>query len=100
MFGLREEDLTAIVNIIANYNSIEEAIIFGSRAKGNYRKGSDVDIALKGAKISFDTITTISRILNEETLMPYHFDIIDYDKIENRSLIEHIDRVGQIIYHY
>jgi predicted nucleotidyltransferase len=99
MFGLLEEDLNSIIKIISKYNDIEEAVIFGSRAKGNYKNGSDVDIALKGEKISFDTLRSISWILNEETLMPYRFDILNYNSIENQELLNHISRIGKTIYH-
>lgn len=94
MFGLKNGDLTAIIAIIAKYDDVEQAYIFGSRAKGNYKNGSDVDIALKGDTISFQTIRDISYELNEETLMPYRFDVLNYHTLDNRELINHIDRVG------
>ncbi len=98
MFGLKNGDLAAIIAIIAKYGEVEKAYIFGSRAKGNYKNGSDVDIALKGEKITFQTISGISYELNEETLMPYHFDVLNYHALDNRELISHIDRVGICFY--
>jgi len=97
-FGLRENDLELIINLISQYPSINEAVIFGSRAKNNYRNGSDVDIALKGAEITSELINNISYILNEETLLPYKFDILNYHEIKTIELIDHIDRVGISIY--
>ena len=97
MFGLTNDDLQSIVNVIKIYSQIDEAIIFGSRALNTYRKGSDIDIALKGKDISFVTIT-ISGILNEESHLPYFFDVLDYSLIDNEDLKNHIDRVGRQIY--
>jgi predicted nucleotidyltransferase len=73
--------------------------MFGSRAKGNYKNGSDVDIALKG-KLSFETITHINYLLNEETTMPYKFDVLNYHTIQDKDLIEHINRAGICFYQY
>ena len=98
MFGLQESDIISIKYALENYPEIKEAYIFGSRAKGNYRKGSDVDIAVKGNNISFSDILTIAGYLNEDTFMPYHFDVLDYDSIQNQQLTEHIDRAGILFY--
>ncbi|MBY5951378.1 nucleotidyltransferase domain-containing protein [Algoriphagus marincola] len=98
-FGLLESDMVSILEIIRNQELVEEAILFGSRAKGNYRKGSDVDIALKGNKLNFETVSQISYLLNEETNMPYLFDLVSYHQIQEPELIKHIDRVGIPIFH-
>jgi predicted nucleotidyltransferase len=98
MFGLKESDILTLTDILVKYPGIGEAYIFGSRAKGNFRNGSDVDIAIKGKNISYDLILDISTYLNEETLMPYRFDILDYDSISNKELSEHIDRAGILFY--
>ena len=97
-FGLRQSDLESIIEVLLKFDNIGEAIIFGSRAKGNYRQGSDVDIALKG-NIDFKTITRVSYLLNQESLMPYKFDIINYARIHHQDLKHHIDRVGISIHH-
>lgn len=97
-FGLLERDLEIIVQTIRNYPSVETALIFGSRAKGNYKNGSDVDIALKGKSIDLDTVNQISYFLNEETNMPYQFDVVSYTSIQEPALVDHIDRVGVKIY--
>jgi len=96
-FGLRESDLKSIIKILEQFDNISEAILFGSRAKGNYRHGSDVDIALKG-DIDFRTITRLSYLLNQESLMPYKFDLINYSRTHHQDLKDHIDRVGIPIY--
>lgn len=93
-FGLLPEDLEIICRILAQEPTIEKAIIFGSRVKGNYKTGSDVDIALQGSYITSETVSDIRYQLNEETLMPYKFDVLNYHTIKERALIEHIDKVG------
>lgn len=97
MFGLTNKDIQSIVKVIKNYPQIDEAIIFGSRALNTYKKGSDIDIALKGRNIEVVS-STISGILNEESPLPYFCDVLDYNLIDNEDLRKHIDRVGQQIY--
>ena len=93
-FGLHEQDIDQITTVISKYPEIMQAIIFGSRAKGNYKSGSDVDIAIKGENLNLELITKISFILNEETNLPYKFDVLNYHSIKNAELTEHINRVG------
>ena len=96
--GLIEGDLQNIVSVIIQFPEVELASVFGSRAKGNYKNGSDVDIALKGKQLSFMIVARINSILNEETSMPYRFDVLNYETITNNELKEHIDRNGLVIY--
>lgn len=98
MFGLKERDLEEIKSILRGFPVVEEAFIFGSRAKGNFRRGSDVDIAIKGQEVTFHEISTIAGILNEDTLMPYRFDVLGYSDLKNSELLNHIDRIGQLLY--
>lgn len=93
-FGLSESEIDIIRQHLSKYPEIEKATIFGSRAKGNFKKGSDVDIALYGKNVTLDTITSINYQLNEETPLIYFFDILSYNDIETKELKEHIDRVG------
>jgi predicted nucleotidyltransferase len=97
-FGLRESDIESIADFLKKLDTIEKAILFGSRAKGNYKHGSDVDIAIIG-DFDFKNLTRLSYLLNQESKMPYKFDIIDYANIQNQELKDHIDRVGVTIYH-
>jgi uncharacterized protein len=97
-YGLKDADLKIICNVFHNEGKIEEAIIFGSRAQGNYKNGSDIDIALKGKEIDAGIISQISYQLNEETLLPYKFDIINYNAISNKDLVDQINQTGIIIY--
>ena len=80
-----------------NFSEIREVILFGSRAMGNYRQGSDVDLAVQhtGNK---DTITRLSSRLNQELPIPYHIDVIDFSTISNKNLLDHIKKYGVVIY--
>ena len=96
--GLTLEDIQLIVNEISVYKEIDKALIFGSRAKGNYKHGSDVDICLMGNQISLHHSASLAWRLNEETNLPWHFDILIYHDLTNQELIDHIDRIGIQIY--
>ena len=97
-FGLRITDLNSICAILKMYAEVEQAVIFGSRAKGTFKRGSDVDIALKGTQLTSEILAQIRYELNEETNMPYHFDLLHYDTIAEPALKAHIGRLGRIIY--
>ncbi|RLA06375.1 MAG: nucleotidyltransferase domain-containing protein [Gammaproteobacteria bacterium] len=87
MFGLTDAETDKIKLVLQN-NNIETAIIFGSRAKGNYNRGSDIDITVNSNAIR------VSDALNNETNLPYFFDVLNMNDIKNKNLKEHIDRVG------
>jgi uncharacterized protein len=97
-YGLKQGDLEQIIAVLHKEHAIETAIVFGSRVKGNYKNGSDVDIALKGNELTDAIAAHISFELNEETPMPYKFDILNYATIGNLDLRDHINRIGVIIY--
>jgi uncharacterized protein len=96
--GLLERDLIEILKAIQKFPEIEQVILFGSRAKGTYKNGSDVDLAIKGQDLDYDTPIHLSTVLNEEMALPYYFDVVDYQSITEQRLIEHIDRVGVIVF--
>lgn len=97
-FGLIPSDLAAICSVWAKYPEVEQALLFGSRAKGTHKIGSDVDIALKGENLRLSIINDISFELNEETNMPYNFDVLNYHSITVPALTDHINRVGKVLY--
>lgn len=97
-FGLKEFDLEYITKIISEFKEIEKAVIFGSRAKGNYKPGSDIDIAIMGEKVTFNVLSKVHSLLEDEGPMPYFIDIVDYTHLDHDDLKSHIDRVGKIIY--
>jgi predicted nucleotidyltransferase len=96
-YGLSENIVSKIYNVLEQYPAVEKAVIYGSRAKGNYKPSSDIDIALKGNNIDLKLLSRI--ILNmDDLLLPYKFDISIYNHIANQELLDHIDRVGKIIW--
>lgn len=98
MFGLDEHIIYEIISVFEDYLSIEKATIFGSRALGNYKPGSDIDIALYGSNLTINDCLKISAKLNESLPIPYHFDIVNYLTLKNLSLKFHIDTEGKILY--
>ena len=72
---------------------ISTAILFGSRAKGSFEPGSDIDIAIKGSELNLNVIIELKIIL-DDLLLPYKFDIVIYDRISEPALLDHINRVG------
>ena len=98
MYGLLARDLKNIKEAVSKYGEIEEIILFGSRAMENYKKASDVDIALVGKNVTRKTVRRLSDDLNEEYPLPYFFDIVDYKEISNEGFKNHIDSVGKVIY--
>jgi len=96
MFGLKETDIEKIKTVFSAYPKIDKVLLFGSRAKGNYRNNSDINLSLVG-DVNFETVLSIENKL-DDLLLPYTFDISIFNKLDNRDLIEHIDRVGQKFY--
>ena len=94
--GLNEGDIARIQTIFKNHLEVVQVIIYGSRAKGNYKPHSDIDITLIG-DISLKVQNKIDFEL-DDLLFPYKFDISIFNQIKNKDLIEHINRVGKIIY--
>lgn len=98
MYGLTEKDLKYILEAIKKYSEINKAIIFGSRAIGNYKKGSDIDLAITGHKVTKDILNELNDYLNEVCLVPYFFDLLHYESLSNENLKKHIDDYGKVIY--
>lgn len=97
-FGLSGEARKWITRVLKVFPEVKEAIIFGSRAKGNHKPGSDIDLAVKGAFEDYHLVERLRHMLDEGLYLPYFFDVVDYDRISNPSLKEHIDRVGKLFY--
>ncbi len=96
-FGLKNDIVENIKNICSEFTQVDEAIIYGSRAKGNYKPGSDVDLTFKGENLNLRIINKISLKI-DDLFLPYTFDLSVFAQIENQGLLEHINRVGVIIY--
>ena len=98
MTGLSPEVLERITAVFLRYQQISEVVLYGSRAKGNYRSGSDIDLSMKGNQLNLKILNKISNEL-DDLLLPYMIDLSIYSQIENQDLLDHINRVGQVIYH-
>lgn len=97
-FGLEENIIEQIKDVFTSFTEVEEVILYGSRARGNYRTGSDIDLLVKGNNLSLRTLNNISLKL-DDLMLPYTFDLSIYRHIDNPDLIDHIKRVGITLYH-
>ncbi len=95
--GLSDETARKIRNVFSHYPEVEKAVLYGSRAKGSHRPGSDIDLALFGDKLDQTIIGRIDEEL-DDLLLPYRFDLSLFGTITQRELIEHIERVGVLFY--
>ncbi|CCQ92933.1 DNA polymerase, beta domain protein region [[Clostridium] ultunense Esp] len=97
-FGIPSKSMSLIINALVQKEEIEKALIFGSRSMGNYKNGSDVDIAIFGKDITMEILNQLRIELNEKLPLPYYFDIVHYDSLEHDKLKEHIDKYGKVLY--
>jgi predicted nucleotidyltransferase len=96
-FGLSDTVIKELQDIFRHHSNIEKVLIFGSRSKGNFRAGSDIDLAVIGKGIDYSQLLTI-RCEIDDLDMLYSVDLLDYQKKIGTPLGDHIDRVGQIFY--
>ena len=98
MYGLDDDTISKINGVFSKYSQIEKVILYGSRAKGNYHNGSDIDITLKGEKLTLsNSVYPITEEL-DELYLPYMFDISIFSYIKDQDMIDHINRVGLVFY--
>ena len=97
-FGLKDSDIQFMQALFAEEPTIEQAWVFGSRAKGNHQAGSDVDIALIGTELTRQTVARIHAILEEESPIPYFFDVVHWNKMSNEKVKTEIQRTAQPLY--
>ncbi len=96
-FGLPETTMIVIRHVLADFPAVEKAILYGSRAKGNYRHGSDIDLTLMGGQLNLNILGAIAARLDESPI-PYQVDLSIFDQLDHAGLREHIERVGVIFY--
>jgi predicted nucleotidyltransferase len=97
-FGIYRQSFNLLTESVKKFPEIEKAVIFGSRAMGNYKKGSDIDLAIFGQKVNFDITSRLSGLLNEELPIPYYTDVLNFNTIENEELKQHILTEGKVLY--
>ncbi|SHJ67702.1 Nucleotidyltransferase domain-containing protein [Arenibacter nanhaiticus] len=97
MYGLEQEDIDNMNSVFVKCPEVEKAILYGSRAKGNYKPYSDIDITLVGPSLTLSLLFEIETAL-DDLLLPYKMDVSIFHKIENKDLIDHINRIGITLY--
>ena len=97
-YGLRESIVEEICAVLAKFPQIEKAVLYGSRAKGNYRNGSDIDLTLfGGADLKLDILNKVSNDL-DDLLLPYTIDLSIFHDISDPEVVTHIERAGTNFY--
>lgn len=96
-FGLKDDTIQQINGVFAKYPQVEKAILYGSRAKGDFKRGSDIDLTLFGDGLNLFVVNKILIDL-DELLLAYTFDISIFKQISNPDLVQHIERVGVVFY--
>lgn len=95
-FGLDEEDINKMIDVLKRYGEVKEVVIYGSRAKGTQRSGSDIDLTLTG-NLDWQTFSRLENDL-DDLLLPYEIDLSLFDQIDNPELKAQIKQTGQILY--
>jgi predicted nucleotidyltransferase len=96
-FGLKQEQIDAICGCFTRYPAIEQVILYGSRAKGNFKDGSDIDLTIIDADAAFAELPQLENML-DDLLLPYKIDLSLKRQINNPDLLNHIELVGKIFY--
>jgi predicted nucleotidyltransferase len=96
-YGLSEQTIEKIQAVLSNHSEVDKACLYGSRAMGNFKQGSDIDLTLYGGHLS---LTTLHKIENEldDLLLPYKIDLSIFKQISDPDVIDHIQRVGIVFY--
>jgi len=98
LYGLSEKTINTLHSIFIKYSGIKQAVLYGSRAKGKFRAGSDIDLTLKtDNSFSRKNLLCIENDFDDSDL-PYFVDISIYEKLSNPDLKAHIDRMGKVLY--
>ncbi len=95
--GLSTETVAAIHGVLTSHPRVAKAVLYGSRAKGNYRIGSDIDLTLYGDELDLREKMDIDTEL-DDLLLPYMIDLSIFEKLDHAELRDHIERVGQVFY--
>lgn len=96
-FGLSDSTIIKIQSVFEKYTQVDKVVVYGSRAKGNFRPGSDIDLTLFGKELDQKLCSDIAEEL-DDLLLPYMVDISFFDQLNHSDLKEHIMRVGKVFY--
>lgn len=97
MYGISDKNLQELRSILSSIPHIDEAIIYGSRARGDYKRGSDIDLSIKGRELTFHDLSLLDDKLYY-SYIPYFFDTNSYEQLSNPNLIANINRDGKVVY--
>jgi len=95
--GLSEATVGKIRAVLSGFPEVTKAVLYGSRAKGTFRPGSDIDLTLCGPGLSFSLLVRIDTAL-DELLLPYEMDLSLMSSLTHPALLDHIQRVGVVLY--
>ena len=96
-FGLEADEMAAIQSILAAHSEVESAVLYGSRAIGRFKPGSDVDLVLTGKNLT-DRIVLDIRTEFRDSNVPYMVDVVAENEIKDENLKREIDTTGQVFY--
>lgn len=97
LYGFKEGEINQLASLFRKNTKIEKVVLFGSRALGNHKIGSDVDLSLFGNELNLNDILDLS--IEIDTLsLPYKFDVVIFNRIEEKQLKDHIERVGIVLF--
>jgi predicted nucleotidyltransferase len=96
-FGLSSQVINRLRQVLASYPEVDQAILYGSRAMGTFQPASDIDLTLIGAKLTPQLMTQIDAAL-DDLLLPYMIDLSTLASINHGPLLDHIQRVGVVVY--
>ena len=91
--GIQEDIWQKIIDVFIKYPSIEDLILFGSRAMGNFKSSSDIDLCLMGKELNWSELAMMEADL-DDLMLPWQFDLIMYTSIVNDELKAHIKKHG------
>ncbi|MDD2808060.1 nucleotidyltransferase domain-containing protein [Rhodoferax sp.] len=96
-YGLPDHTVNQICAVLAQYPQVERAVLYGSRAKGNFKPGSDIDLTLHGLDLTQKLCNSIAEAL-DDLLLPYSIDLSVFAKLHHPELEAHIQRVGMVFF--
>lgn len=96
-YGLSDATIGKMNAVFAFFPEVDRVVLYGSRAKGNYKPGSDIDLTMQGAGLTSVLCGTIAERL-EELLLPYMIDLSVFAELGHPELQAHIKRVGMVFY--
>ena len=95
--GLSEKTLELVNRVFERYPEVERAVLFGSRAKGTFKPGSDIDLALSGSSLSKKSLNRLYEEFDDLPI-PYEFSLVVLDEVNDPDVLAHIKRVGTNFY--